>query len=148
MTKHYLIIATALSLFVMGGLRAQTSDEAKKYAKYWLSVSCAEANDSQNERDNFLKYKEQLRAYFIMTVQRGLELEEMREEEAALAEIYDRNIKRLDENKPAWITPDQEKKLRAVSREAFVAEGKEKLAQNYKDRALRGLAMIRSLPNN
>ena len=105
------------------------------------------ANDSQNERDNFLKYKEALRAYFLSAIQRGLELEEMREDEAALGEIYDRNITTLDENKPGWITPEQEKRLRAVSREAFVSNGKETLAENYKVRALRGLELIRSLPS-
>ncbi|MEY2496827.1 MAG: hypothetical protein QOD12_383 [Verrucomicrobiota bacterium] len=147
MKKNYSIIAVALFLLLAGGLRAQTSDEGKKFAKYWLSVNCAEAADSQNEQENFLKYKNELKVYFLSAVQRGLELEEMREDETALGEIYDRNIKTLDENKPAWITPEQEMKLRAVSREAFVSKGKETLAENYKARALRGLELIRLLPS-
>jgi hypothetical protein len=147
MKKNYTMMVATLFLFLAGGLSAQTSDEGKQFAKYWLSVNCVEANDSQNERDNFLKHKKELRTYFIAAVQRGLELEEMREEEAALGEIYDRNLKMLDENKPAWITPEQEKNLRAISREVFVAKGKEKLAENYKVRALRGLELIRSLPS-
>ncbi|MEY2559284.1 MAG: hypothetical protein QOE34_2709 [Verrucomicrobiota bacterium] len=147
MKKTYSIIAVTLFLLLAGGLRAQTSNEGKKFAKYWLSVNCAEANDSQSERDNFLKYKEELRAYFIAAVQRGLELDEMQEDEAALGEIYDRNLKMLDENKPAWISPDQETKLRAVSREVFISKGKETMAENYKVRALRGLELIRLLPN-
>jgi len=147
MKKNYSVIVVALFVILAGGLRAETSDEGKKFARYWLGMNCAEAVDAQSEHDNFLKHKEELRAYFIAAVQRGLELEEMKEEEAALGEIYDRNLKLLDEKRPAWITPEQEKKLRAVSREAFVSREKETLAENYKARALRGLELIRSLPS-
>ncbi|MEY2561268.1 MAG: hypothetical protein QOG51_1683 [Verrucomicrobiota bacterium] len=133
-------------LLLAGGLSAQTSGEGKTFAKNWLRMNCVEALNPQDEIDNFVKHQADLKAYFLTAVQRGLELEEMREEEAALGEIYDRNIKTLDQNKPAWMTPEQEKKIRSVSREAFVAEGKENLAQNYKARALRGLELIRLLP--
>jgi hypothetical protein len=146
--KKSSLMMIAVSFFLLGGaLSAQASAEGKTFAKNWLRMSCFEAVDNQNEQENFLKYKDDLKAYFLSAVQRGLELDGLREEEAALGQIYDQNIKMLDENRPGWVTVEFEKKVRSVSREAFISEGKETLAQSYKARALKGLELLRSLPS-
>ncbi|MEY2519370.1 MAG: hypothetical protein QOF24_1129 [Verrucomicrobiota bacterium] len=146
--KTTCLISIVASFFLLaGGLDAQTSEEGKVFAKNWLRMSCIEAADSQDEQVSFVKYKEELKAYFISAIQSGLELNEMREEETALGQIYDQNIKTVNEDRPAWITPEYENKIRSVSREVFISSGKETLAQNYKARALRGLELIRSLPS-
>jgi hypothetical protein len=145
MFKNCLVMIAALLILISGKLIAQTSEEGKAYARNWLRTNCAEAGDNGDEAGSFLKYQTELRTCFLSAIQRGLELDEMRAEEAAFGEIYDQNLKMLNESKPAWITPEQEKKLRAVSREVFVAEAKEKLAQDYKTQALRGLELIRLL---
>ena len=98
-------LALALSLIVTAArAHAQGSEEGRMFAKTWLSINCVEAGKTV-DLDGFAKYKEELKAYFLSAVQRGLELEGMRDEETALGEVYDRNIKMLNENKPAWITP-------------------------------------------
>ena len=56
----------------------------------------------------------------------------MRDEEAALARIYDDNLKRLNESKPAWVTPEIEARVRSTSREAYIRDGREALAVSYK----------------
>jgi hypothetical protein len=147
MNKSYLIAIAASFFFLAADLRAQTSGEGKTFAKHWLRSNCAEAGENQDEAANFIKYKVELKAYFLSAIQRGLELDEMREEEVALEQIYDQNLRMLNESKPTWMTPGQEKKLRAVSKEVFVAEAKEALAQSYKARALEGLELLRSLPS-
>jgi hypothetical protein len=139
-----MIIAVAF-LLTASGLSAQTSAEGKEFAKYWLSLNCLEAANGQKEMDNLIKYKGELNFYFVYVTQGGLELEGMQEEETALGRIYDQNIRMLNENKPAWITPEYEFKIRSVSREAYIRDGKEALARNYKAQALKGLALIKSL---
>ncbi|MEY2502645.1 MAG: hypothetical protein QOI07_2979 [Verrucomicrobiota bacterium] len=147
MKKRYSILI-AFSLFFMAGeLKAQTSGEGKAFAKHWLRSNCVEAAENPDEAANFIKYQVELKAYFVSAIQRGLELDEMREEEVALEQTYDQNLRMLNESKPTWITPEQEKKLRAVSKEVFVAEAKETLAQSYKARALKGLELLHSLPS-
>jgi hypothetical protein len=127
------------------GLSAQTSAEGREFAKYWLSLNCLEAASDQKEMDNLIKYKGELNFYFVYVTQGGLELEGMQEEETALGRIYDQNLRMLNENKPAWITPGYEFKIRSVSREAYIRDGKEALARNYKAQALKGLELIKSL---
>jgi hypothetical protein len=147
MKKNYnysMIIAVAF-LVMASGLSAQTSADGKEFAKYWLSLNCLEAANDQKEMDNLIKYKGELNFYFAYVTQGGLELEGMREEETALGRIYDENIRMLNENKPAWITPECELKIRSVSREAYIRAGKETLARNYKAQALKGLELIQSL---
>ena len=142
---NYSMIIVVAFLLTASGLSAQTSAEETEFAKYWLSLNCLEAANDQNEMDNLIRYKDDLRSYFIYVTQGGLEREGMQEEETALGQIYDQNIKTLNENKPEWITPECELKIRSVSREAFIHEGKETLAQNYKAQALKGLELIKSL---
>ena len=147
MKKNYnysMIIAVAF-LLTASGLSAQTSAEGREFAKYWLSLNCLEAANDQKEMDNLIKYKGELNFYFVYVTQGGLELEGMHEEETALGRIYDQNIRMLNENKPAWITPEYELKIRSVSREAYIRDGKEALARNYKAQALKGLELIKSL---
>jgi hypothetical protein len=147
MKKNYnysMIIAVAF-LLTASGLSAQTSADGKEFAKYWLSLNCLETANSQKQLDNLTKYKGDLEPYFSYVTQGGLELEGMQEEEAALGQIYDQNIKLLNENKPAWITLDCELKIRSVSREAYIHDGKEMLARNSKAQALKGLELIKSL---
>lgn len=147
MKKNYnysMIIAVAF-LLTASGLNAQTSADGKEFAKYWLSLNCLEAANGQKEMDNLIKYKGELNFYFVYVTQGGLELEGMQEEETALGRIYDQNIKMLNENKPAWITLECELKIRSVSREAYIRDGKEALARNYKAQALKGLELIKSL---
>ena len=147
MKKNYnysMIIAVAF-LLTASGLSAQTSADGKEFAKYWLSLNCLEAANGQKEMDNLIKYKGELNFYFVYVTQGGLELEGMQEEETALGRIYDQNIRMLNENKPAWITPEYELKIRSVSREAYIRDGKEALARNYKAQALKGLELIKSL---
>jgi hypothetical protein len=147
MKKHYnysMIIAVAF-LVTASGLSAQTSTDGKEFAKYWLSLNCLEAANNQKEMDNLIKYKGELNFYFVYVTQGGLELEGMQEEETALGRIYDQNIRMLNENRPAWITPEYEFKIRSVSREAYIRDGKEALARNYKAQALKGLELIKSL---
>jgi len=147
MKKNYnysMIIAVAF-LLTASGLSAQTSADGKEFAKYWLSLNCLEAANDQKEMDNLIKYKGELNFYFVYVTQGGLELEGMQEEETALGRIYDQNIRMLNENKPAWITPEYEFKIRSVSREAYIRDGKEALARNYKAQALKGLELIKSL---
>ena len=139
-----MIIAVAF-LLTASGLNAQTSAEGKEFAKYWLSLNCLETANGQKEMDNLIKYKGDLRPYFYYVTQGGLEVEGMQEEETALGRIYDQNIRMLNENKPAWITPEYELKIRSVSREAYIHDGKEALARNYKAQALKGLELIKSL---
>lgn len=146
MKKNYrLFIVVASFLLMASGLTAQTSEEGQKFAKYWLNVNCVDGENNQRDRDNLIKYKDELEPYFVHAMQRGLEPEVMLENETALGQIYDQNIKMLNENKPAWITQEYENKIRSVSREAFINHGKETLAQNYKARALKGLQLIKSL---
>jgi hypothetical protein len=95
--------------------------------------------------DNLVKHRGELNFYFVYVTQGGLELGGMQEEETALGRIYDQNIKLLNENKPAWITLEWELKIRSVSREAYIRDGKEALARNYKAQALKGLELIKSL---
>jgi hypothetical protein len=147
MKKNYnysMMIAVAF-LVTASGLSAQTSAEGKEFAKYWLSLNCLETANAQKEMDNLIKYKGDLRPYFYYVTQGGLEVEGMQEEEAALGRIYDQNIRMLNENKPAWITLEFELKIRSVSREAYIHDGKEALARNYKAQALKGLELIKSL---
>jgi hypothetical protein len=147
MKKNYnysMIIAVAF-LLTASGLSAQTSADGKEFAKYWLSLNCLEAANDQKETDNLIKYKGELNFYFVYVTQGGLELEGMQEEETALGRIYDQNIRMLNQNKPAWITPECELKIRSVSREAYIRDGKEALARNYKAQALKGLELIKSL---
>ena len=147
MKKNYnysMIIAVAF-LLTASGLSAQTSVEGREFAKYWLSLNCLEAASDQKEMDKLIKYKGELNFYFVYVTQGGFELEGMQEEETALARIYDQNIRMLNENKPAWITPEYEFKIRSVSREAYIRAGKETLARNYKAQALKGLELIKSL---
>jgi hypothetical protein len=147
MKKNYnysMIIAVAF-LLTASGLGAQTSADGKEFAKYWLSLNCLEAANDQKETDNLIKYKGELNFYFVYVTQGGLELEGMQEEETALGRIYDQNIRMLNQNKPAWITPECELKIRSVSREAYIRDGKEALARNYKAQALKGLELIKSL---
>jgi hypothetical protein len=147
MKKNYnysMIIAVAF-LLTASGLSAQTSAEGKEFAKYWLSLNCLETANAQKEMDNLIKYKGELNFYFVYVTQGGLDLEGMQEEETALGRIYDQNIRMLNENKPAWITPEYEFKIRSVSREAYIHDGKEALARNYKAQALKGLELIKSL---
>ena len=140
-------LALALSLIVTAPrAHAQGSEEGKMFAKNWLSINCVEAGQAV-DLDGFVKYKEELKAYFLAAVQRGLELEGMRDEETALGQTYDRNLKMLNENKPAWITPEDQSKIRAITREAFISQGKEALAKNYQARALEGLELLKSLPS-
>jgi hypothetical protein len=147
MKKSSLMVIAASFVLLGGASSALASDEGETFAKNWLRMSCFEAIDSQNEQENFLKYKDELKAYLLSAVQRGLELDGLREEEAALGQVYDQNIKMLNENRPGWMTVEFEKKVRSVSREAFISEGKETLAQSYKARALKGLELLRSLPS-
>ena len=142
---NYSMIIAAAFLLTASGLSAQTSADGKEFAKYWLSLNCVEAANDQKEMDNLIKYKGELNFYFVYVTQGGLELEGMQEEETALGRIYDQNIKMLNENKPAWITPECELKIRSVSREAYIHAGKEALARNYKAQALKGLELIKSL---
>ena len=142
---NYSMIIVAAFLLTASGLNAQTSAEGREFAKYWLSLNCLEAANDQKEMDNLIKYKGELNFYFVYVTQGGLELEGMQEEETALGRIYDQNIKMLNENKPAWITPECELKIRSVSREAYIRDGKEALARNYKAQALKGLELIKSL---
>ena len=147
MKKNYnysMIIAVAF-LLTASGLSAQTSMDGKEFAKYWLSLNCLETGNAQKEMDNLIKYKGDLQPYFYYVTQGGLELQGMQEEETALGQIYDQNIKMLNENKPAWITLECELKIRSVSREAYIREGREALARNYKAQALKGLELIKSL---
>jgi hypothetical protein len=147
MKKNYnysMIIAVAF-LLTASGLSAQTSTDGKEFAKYWLSLNCLEAANGQKEMDNLIRYKGELNFYFVYVTQGGLELEGMQEEATALGRIYDQNIRMLNENKPAWITPEYEFKIRSVSREAYIRNGKEGLARNYKAQALKGLELIKSL---
>ena len=139
------MIIVAAFLLTASGLSAQTSTDGKEFAKYWLSLNCLEAANGQKEMDNLIKYKGELNFYFVYVTQGGLELEGMREEETALGRIYDQNIRMLNENKPAWITTEYEFKIRSVSREAYIRDGKEALARNYKAQALKGLELIKSL---
>jgi len=141
----YSIIIVAAFLLTASGLNAQTSADGKEFAKYWLSLNCLEAANDQREMDNLIKYKGDLQPYFYYVTQGGLDLEGMQEEETALGRIYDQNIKVLNENKAAWITLECELKIRSVSREAYIREGKEALARNYKAQALKGLELIKSL---
>jgi hypothetical protein len=147
MKKNYnysMIIAVAL-LLTASGLSAQTSTDAREFAKYWLSLNCLEAANDQKKMDNLVKHRGELNFYFVYVTQGGLELGGMQEEETALGRIYDQNIKLLNENKPAWITLEWELKIRSVSREAYIRDGKEALARNYKAQALKGLELIKSL---
>ena len=144
---NYSMIITVALLLTATGLSAQTSAEGKEFAKYWLSLNCLEAANDQKEMDNLIKYKGDLRPYFYYVTQGGLEVEGMQEEETALGRIYDQNIRMLNENKPAWITPEYELKIRSVSREAYIYDGKEALTRNYKAQALKGLELIKSLPS-
>ena len=147
MKKNYNYSMTMVAAFLLtaSGLSAQTSTEGKEFAKYWLSLNCLEAANAQKEMDNLIKYKGELNFYFVYVTQGGLELEGMQEEETALGRIYDQNIKMLNENKPAWITPEYAFKIRSVSREAYIRDGREALARNYKAQALKGLELIKSL---
>ena len=146
MKRTYHAIITVASLLVMArGLSAQTSTEGRVFAKTWLHLDCFEAGTAQNEMESFVKYKDDLKLYFYYVTQGGLELEGMQEEETALGRIYDQNIKMLNENKPAWITPEHEFKIRSVSRDAYIDDSKEALARNYKAQALKGLELIKSL---
>jgi len=142
---NYPMIIVAALLLTASGLNAQTSAEGREFAKYWLSLNCLEAANGQKEMDNLIKYKGELNFYFVYVTQGGLELEGMQEEETALGQIYDQNITMLNENKPAWITLECELKIRSVSREAYIREGREALARNYKAQALKGLELIKSL---
>jgi len=142
---NYSMIIVAAFLLTASGLSAQTSADGKEFAKYWLSLNCLEAANGQKEMDNLVKYKGELNFYFVYVTQGGLELEGMQEEETALGRIYDQNLRMLNENKPAWITPGYEVKIRSVSREAYIRDGKEALARNYKAQALKGLELIKSL---
>jgi hypothetical protein len=142
---NYSMIIAVVFLFTASGLSAQTSAEGREFAKYWLSLNCLEAANGQKEMDNLIKYKGELNFYFVYVTQGGLELEGMQEEEAALGRLYDQNIRMLNENKPAWITPEWDLKIRSVSREAYIRDGKEALARNYKAQALKGLELIKSL---
>ena len=142
---NYSMIIAVVFLFTASGLSAQTSTDGKEFAKYWLNLNCLETANGQKEMDNLIKYKGELNFYFAYVTQGGRELEGMREEEAALGRIYDQNIRMLNENKPAWITLEWELKIRSVSREAYIHEGKEALARNYKAQALKGLELIKSL---
>jgi hypothetical protein len=147
MKKNYnysMIIAVAF-LLTASGVSAQTSAEGREFAKYWLNLNCLEAANDQKEMDNLAKYKGELNFYFVYVTQGGLELEGKQEEETALGRVYDQNIRMLNENKPAWITPEYELKIRSVSREAYIRDGKEALARNYKAQALKGLELIKSL---
>jgi hypothetical protein len=143
--NNYPLIIAASFLLLTSGLSAQTSEQGQMFGKAWLSMNCIEADGGQDEMDTFVKYKDELEPYFTYVIRRGLELEGMQDEETALGEIYDRNIKMLNENKPAWVTPEYESKIGSVSREVFIQDGKEALAQNYKDQALKGLELIKSL---
>ena len=142
---NYSMIIAAAFLLTASGLNAQTSADGKEFAKYWLSLNCLEAANGQKEMDNLIKYKGELNFYFAYVTQGGLELGGMQEEETALGRIYDQNIRMLNENKPAWITPECEFKMRSVSRESYIRDGKEALARNYKAQALKGLELIKSL---
>jgi hypothetical protein len=142
---NYSMIIAVVFLLTANGLSAQTSTDGKEFAKTWLHLDCLETANGQKEMDSLIKYKGDLGPYFYYVTQGGLELEGMQEEEAALGRIYDQNIKLLNENKPAWITPEYELKIRSVSREAYIRDGKEGLARNYKAQALRGLELIKSL---
>ena len=142
---NYSMIIVAAFLLTASGLSAQTSAEGKEFAKYWLSLNCLETANAQKEMDNLIKYKGELNFYFVYVTQGGLELQGMQEEETALGRIYDQNIRMLNENKPAWITPECELKIRSVCREAYIRDGKEALARNYKAQALKGLELIKSL---
>jgi len=146
MKLTYPIVIAIAGLLLARGASAQSSDEGKMFAKNWLSLNCAESVDAQSEHDNFLKHRNELKAYFLAAVQRGLELDGLREEEADLGDIYDQNIRQLNEHKPGWVTPEYESKIRSITKEAFIARAKEGIAQNYKERALKGLEMLRSLP--
>jgi hypothetical protein len=141
----YSMIIVVAFFVTASGLSAQTPAVAKEFAKHWLNLNCLEAGNDQMEMDNLIRHKDDLKPYFVFVTQGGLELEGMQEEEAALGQIYDENIKMLNGNKPAWITPEYEVKIRSFSREAFIYEGKETLAQNYKAQALKGLEFIKSL---
>lgn len=145
---NYSLIIAVSFLLLAGGTRAQVSEEGRIFAKTWLNLNCNEADSAQKEMDNLIKYKGDLKPYFYYVTQGGLELEGMQEEETALGRIYDQNIKMLNENKPAWITLECELKIRSVSREAYIRDGKEALARNYKAQALKGLELIKSLSTN
>ena len=142
---NYSMIIVAAFLSTASVLSAQTSAEGKEFAKYWLSLNCLETANAQEEMDNLIKYKGDLNPYFYYVTQGGLEVEGMQEEETALGRIYDQNIKMLNENKPAWITLECELKIRSVSREAYIHDGKEALARNYRAQALKALELIKSL---
>ena len=142
---NYSLIIAVSFLLLAGGIKAQVSEEGRIFAKTWLNLYCNEPGSGQNEMDNLIKYKGDLKPYFYYVTQGGLELEGMQEEETALGRIYDQNIKMLNENKPAWITLEWELKIRSVSREAYIRDGKEALARNYKAQALKGLELIKSL---
>ena len=142
---NYSMIIAVACLLTASELSAQTATDGKEFAKAWLHLDCLETANGQKEMDSFIKYKGDLRPYFYYVTQGGLELEGMQEEETALGRIYDQNIKMLNENKPAWITPECELKIRSVSREAYIRDGKETLARNYKAQASRGLELIKSL---
>lgn len=147
-TYNYSMIITVAFLLTASGLSAQTSTDGKEFAKYWLSLNCLGPANVQKEMDNLIKCKDDLEPYFYYITQGGLELEGMQEEATALGRIYDQNIRMLNENKPAWITPEYEFKIRSVSREAYIRDGKEALARNYKAQALKGLELIKSLSTN
>ena len=121
---------------------AQQTDDAKTFAKAWLSKSCHVDDVSHDDSSSFARFRAELRPYFLAAVYRQLEGNELREEEAAFGRIYDENLKRLGEHKPAWVTPEIEARLRSTSRDVYIREQREALALSYKQRALEGLAVL------
>lgn len=131
-----LFFAPSISTF------SQTNEQTKQLAKNWLNISCIEPAVVQTEIENLIANKNELSPYFENIISNGVESNLITENKIALGELYDKNIKMLNENKPAWVTAEYERKIRSVSKEQFVAGENARLILNYKVQATKALEIM------
>lgn len=133
-----ILIAASFFMATTGIFAQISSSDAKQLATRWLRMNCIEIGEEQND---IVKHFE-LEPYFTYAIENGMEPEVLQNEEALAGQIYDLNIKMLNENKPTWITPEDENKIRSISREEYITNQTATLTSNYKTQAIRGLAII------
>lgn len=136
--KKYILIVASFFMATTGIFAQISSSDAKQLATRWLRMNCIEIGEEQND---IVKHFE-LEPYFTYAIENGMEPEVLQNEEALAGQIYDLNIKMLNENKPTWITPEDENKIRSISREEYITNQTATLTSNYKTQAIRGLAII------
>ena len=141
--RFRLTILISFALLYSIGAYSQVSlysSKTEEIAKDWLLLACIDGEEKSNQ--SMIANHPELEPYFINIIQNGIDKSLLDEERNGNAQLYDNNMKTLNESKPEWVTKEYEAMIRSVSKEEFIESNVSAFIANYKDRAIKGLEII------